>query len=74
MKSLYLVMNPESGTRTGRRVLPDLVSLFTRAGYFCSVYLTEQRGSATDFVRLHSSSASTGASRSSWPFAAGTEP
>lgn len=53
VKSLYLVMNPESGTRTGRRVLPDLVSLFTRAGYFCSVYLTEQRGSATDFVRLH---------------------
>ncbi len=53
MKALYLVMNPESGTRQGRRILADVVSLFNRAGFLCSAYMTEKRGDAKEFVRLH---------------------
>ena len=52
MKTLYLVMNPESGTRQGRRILADIISLFNRADYFCSAYMTEKRGDAAEFVRL----------------------
>ena len=53
MKTLYLVMNPESGTRQGRRILADLISLFNRADYLCSTFMTAKRGDAADFVRDH---------------------
>ena len=51
MKSLHLVINPNAGTRLGRRFLPEMVSVFNRAGYLCSVYVTEKRGDAAEFVR-----------------------
>ena len=51
MKSLYLIMNPNSGTRQGRRFLPEIVARFTRAGYLCSLLITEQRGDAVAFAR-----------------------
>ncbi len=53
MKTLYLIMNPSSGTKQGRRFLPDMISLFNRAGYLCAVYTTEKRGDATDFARAY---------------------
>lgn len=51
MKKLHLIMNPNAGTRQGRRLLPDFVSVFNRAGYLCSVYLTEKRGDAVEYTR-----------------------
>lgn len=53
MKTLTLIMNPESGTRQGRRILPDLISRFNRAGFLCAAYMTEKRGDAAEFLRLH---------------------
>ena len=53
MKTLYLVINPNAGTRQGRRFLPEIISVFNRAGYLCSVYITEKRGDAADFARAH---------------------
>ena len=43
MKSLHLVINPNAGTRQARRFLPEIISVFNRANYFCSVYVTEKR-------------------------------
>ena len=53
MKTLYLVMNPEAGTLQGRRILADIISLFNRADYLVSAYMTEKRGDAEEFTRLH---------------------
>jgi YegS/Rv2252/BmrU family lipid kinase len=53
VETLTLIMNPESGTRLGRRILPDLISLFNRAGFLCTAYMTEKRGDAAEFLRLH---------------------
>ena len=57
MKTLYLVINPNAGTRQGRRFLPEIISVFNRAGYLCSVYITEKRGDAADFARVHAGEA-----------------
>ena len=53
MKKLHLVINPNAGTRQGRRFLPEMISAFNRAGWLCSVCVTEKRGDAVDFVRGH---------------------
>lgn len=53
MKSLTLVMNPNSGTRQGRRFLPEIISLFNRADFLVSVYITEKRNDAMDFTLRH---------------------
>lgn len=57
MKTLILVINPNAGTRQGRRFLPEIISVFNRAGYLCSVYITEKRGDATEFARAHAGEA-----------------
>ena len=57
LKKLFLIINPNAGTRQGRRFLPDIVSIFNRAGYLCTVYVTEKRGDAVDFARVHSGKA-----------------
>ena len=51
LKRLLLVLNPNAGTRQARRFLPEMISLFNRAGWLCSVCVTEKRGDAVDFVR-----------------------
>ena len=51
MKSLHLIVNPNAGTRQARRFLPEIISVFNRAGYLCSVYVTKKRGDAADFTR-----------------------
>jgi len=51
MKKLHLVINPTAGTRQGRRFLPDIISVFNRAGFLCTVYVTEKRGDAVDYAR-----------------------
>ena len=57
MRSLHLVINPNAGTRQARRFLPEIITVFNRAGYYCSVYVTEKRGDATRFVRDHAEGA-----------------
>ena len=51
MKSLHLIINPNAGTKQGRRFLPDIISVFNRAGYLCTVFMTEKRGDAADYAR-----------------------
>lgn len=51
MKTLHLIVNPTAGTRQGRRFLPDIVSVFNRAGFLCAVYMTEKHGDAIDYTR-----------------------
>ena len=53
LSSLYLILNPSAGTRQARRFLPEIISFFNRADWRCSVYVTEKRNDATDYVRLH---------------------
>ena len=57
MKTLSLIINPNAGTRQGRRFLPEIISVFNRAGYLCSVFVTEKRGDAVDFARDHAGAA-----------------
>ena len=57
LKHLLLVINPNAGTRQARRFLPEIIAVFNRAGYFCSVYVTEKRGDATRFIRDHAEGA-----------------
>lgn len=57
MKKLHLVINPNAGTKQGRRFLPDIVSVFNRAGYLCAVYVTEKRGDAVEYTREQAGSA-----------------
>lgn len=57
LKSLHLILNPNAGTRQARRFLPEMISVFNKAGYLCSVYVTEKRGDAVDFARLHAGEA-----------------
>jgi len=53
LKSLFLILNPSAGTRQARRFLPEIISVFNRADWRCSVYVTEKRNDAMDYVRLH---------------------
>lgn len=57
MKNLLLIINPNAGTRQGRRFLPEILSVFTRAGYLCSVLVTDGRGHAADLARDHGGAA-----------------
>lgn len=57
LKRLHLIINPNAGTRQARRFLPEIISVFNRAGYLCSVFVTEKRGDAADFARDHAGEA-----------------
>ncbi len=57
LKSLYLIINPNAGTRQGRRFLPEIISVFSHAGYLCTVCVTDKRGDAVDFARNHAGKA-----------------
>lgn len=51
MKKLLFVMNPNAGTRKAKRCLSDILSVFSRAEYSVTVYITAERGDATRVVR-----------------------
>ena len=57
MKKLFLVVNPNAGTRQARRLLPEMISTLTAGGYLVTVYVTEKRGDAAAFAREHGGSA-----------------
>ena len=56
-KCVHLVINPNAGTRQARRFLPEIIAVFNRAGWLCSVFVTEKRGDAADFSRAHAGEA-----------------
>ena len=53
LKKSFLIINPNAGTRQARRFLPEMISVFNRAGWLSSVYVTEKRGDAAQFARDH---------------------
>jgi len=53
LKTMHLIINPNAGTRQGRRFLPEMVSVFSGADYLCAVFVTEKQGQAVDFCREH---------------------
>ena len=57
LKKVFVIINPNAGTRQARRFLPEIISVFNRAGYFCTVYITEKRGDAAAFAREHAGGA-----------------
>lgn len=50
MKKLFFVMNPCAGTRKANKVLPEILSVFNRAGFDVITYITESRGDAAAIV------------------------
>lgn len=51
MKKLLFVMNPFAGQRKANKFLPEIISLFNRAGYETNVYMTGGPGDATRMVQ-----------------------
>ena len=44
MKKLLFVMNPYAGIKRANRVLPEIISIFNRAGYDVMIYMTAAPG------------------------------
>ena len=53
METLLFVMNPYSGTRKAAKVLPEILSVFNRAGYKVIAHMTDKAGDAEEFVRCN---------------------
>lgn len=47
MKQLLLIMNPAAGMKKANPHLPEILSVFTRAGYACLTFMTQKRGDGT---------------------------
>ncbi len=52
-KKMLLIVNPVSGRKTGHRFQPDIVRIFTEAGYQVTVFPTGARGEATYYTEHH---------------------
>ena len=50
MKRLLLIMNPAAGTKKANPYLPEILSIFSQAGYECTVWMTRKRGDATELA------------------------
>lgn len=50
MKRLLLIMNPAAGTKKANPHLPEILSVFNRAGYLCLSCMTQKRGDATELA------------------------
>ena len=50
MKRMLFVMNPFAGQRRANRFLPDIISLYNRAGYDVTTYMTGGPGEAVQVV------------------------
>jgi YegS/Rv2252/BmrU family lipid kinase len=51
MKKMLFIMNPNAGKCHGKRYLADIVGLYNEAGYEVTVYMTANRGHATQIAR-----------------------
>ena len=50
MKKLLFVMNPMAGQKRANRFLPEILSLYNRAGYDITAYMTGGQGDAVQYV------------------------
>jgi len=50
MKRLFFVMNPYAGQKKASRFLPEIISIFNRAGYEVVIHMTECQGDAAKVV------------------------
>ena len=50
MKKMLLIVNPAAGKKKAPKVLTKIISIFNRAGYAVSVYITAARNEATEIV------------------------
>lgn len=50
MKKLLLIMNPAAGTKKANPHLPEILSVFGRAGYACLCFMTQKRGDGTSLA------------------------
>ena len=57
MKKLLFIMNPFAGQRKANKFLPEIISLFNRAGYETNVYMTGGPGDAAKMVQLRAKDA-----------------
>lgn len=52
MKKLLFIMNPFAGQRKANKFVPEIISLFNRAGYETNVYMTGGPGDAARMAQL----------------------
>ena len=55
MKKMLFVMNPYAGMRRANRYLPDIITIFTQAGYLVQIFMTTGTGDCCRIVREHAS-------------------
>ncbi len=53
MKKLLIIMNPCSGKKKANTHLADIISVFNRANYEVTIYMTTARGDATTIAAHH---------------------
>ena len=56
MKKLLFVMNPYAGQKRANQFLPDIISLYNRAGYDVIAHMTAGPGDAIQVVKRHAPS------------------
>lgn len=49
---LLLILNPVSGRKTARKYLPEIIRIFTSAGYLVTTFVTGARDEALHYTRL----------------------
>ena len=50
MKKMLFVMNPYAGQKKAAKFLPEVISIFNRAGYEVVIHMTEGQGDAANVV------------------------
>ena len=50
-KRLLLILNPYSGQKKANRYIINIVSLFTAAGYDCTMHVTQITGDASIYMK-----------------------
>lgn len=50
MKQLLLIMNPAAGTKKANPHLPEILSVFGRAGFACQCFMTQKRGDGMELT------------------------
>lgn len=53
MKQLLLIVNPISGTKKAGKFLAEIIGVFNQAGYDTRVFITAQRGDATNAMKAY---------------------
>ena len=49
-KKLLLILNPCSGQKKANKYIIDIISLFSKAGYDCTIRVTQYTGDASQYV------------------------